>query len=270
MAWLFGQLVRERALFKHVILAALISTIFAVAPAFTVRIVLDRVLLDNIYSTLNVLAGGVLLLIIFEAILSYLRRILTQVVTSRIDGRVSLYIVEKVLKLPMEYFECTSTGRIITNLQQVYQIRNFLTGQLFGAFLDIVPLVVLVPLLLFVEWHLALTAFALAGIIFMIIWLFMDPMRRLFGKVVAVSYTHLHSHNRALPKIHSGERFPAAVFRRYRAEATGIFDQGLRFSWPRQCTGAIQTPVRDSTPRRAEYYCPRSLRLAQATPGSGV
>jgi ATP-binding cassette subfamily B protein len=184
VSWLFGQLLRERKLFKDVVLAALISTVFAVAPAFTVRVVLDRVLVNNIYSTLNILAGGVLLLIIFEAILSYQRRILTQVITSRIDGRVSLYILDKVLKLPMEYFECTSTGRIITNLQQVYQIRNFLTGQLFGAFLDVVPLVVLIPLLLFVEWHLALTAFALAGIIFMIIYLFMDPMRRLFGKVV--------------------------------------------------------------------------------------
>jgi ATP-binding cassette, subfamily B, bacterial HlyB/CyaB len=184
MSWLFGQVLRERKLFKHIILAALISTVFAIAPALTVRIVLDRVLLDNIYSTLNVVTGGVLLLILFEAILSYLRRILTQVVTSRIDGRVSLYIVDKVLKLPMEYFECTSTGRIITNLQQVYQVRNFLTGQLFGAFLEIVPLVVLIPLLLFVEWHLALTAFALAGLIFLTIWIFMDPMRRLFGKVV--------------------------------------------------------------------------------------
>jgi ATP-binding cassette subfamily B protein len=184
VSWLFAQLLRERKLFKDVVLAALISTVFAVAPAFTVRVVLDRVLVNNIYSTLNVLAGGVALLIFFEAILSFQRRILTQVITSRIDGRVSLYILDKVLKLPMEYFECTSTGRIITNLQQIYQIRNFLTGQLFGAFLDVVPLIVLIPLLLFVEWHLALTAFALAGIIFMIIFLFMDPMRRLFGKVV--------------------------------------------------------------------------------------
>jgi ATP-binding cassette subfamily B protein len=184
MGWLLGQLLRERALFKHIVLAALISTIFAVAPAFTVRIVLDRVLLNNLFSTLNVLAVGVLILILFEAVLTYLRRILTQVVTTRIDGRMSLYIMDKVLKLPMEYFECTSTGRILTNLQQVYQIRHFLTGQLFGAFLDIVPLILLIPLLLFVEWHLALLAFALAGIIFMIIWVFIDPMRRMFGKVV--------------------------------------------------------------------------------------
>jgi ABC-type bacteriocin/lantibiotic exporter with double-glycine peptidase domain len=39
---------RERKLFKDVILAAFISTVFAIAPAFTVfRIVLDRVLVNN-------------------------------------------------------------------------------------------------------------------------------------------------------------------------------------------------------------------------------
>ena len=41
-------------------------------------------------------------------------------------------------------------------------VRNFLTGQLFGAFLDAVPLLGLVPAMLILEWRLALIAFALA------------------------------------------------------------------------------------------------------------
>jgi ATP-binding cassette, subfamily B, bacterial HlyB/CyaB len=184
LAWLFGQVLRERRLFKDIVVAAFISTIFAIAPAFIFRIVLDRVLVNYSYSTLNILVGAILFLVTFETILSYLRRILTQVVTTRIDGRLSLYIMEKVLKLPMDYFERTPTGRIITNLSQVWQIRNFLTGQLFGVFLDAVPLLGLIPVMLIIEWHLALVAFALGGIIFAIVMLFLKPMRRLYHKVV--------------------------------------------------------------------------------------
>jgi subfamily B ATP-binding cassette protein HlyB/CyaB len=38
----------------------------------------------------------------FETIHTYLRRVLTQVATTRIDGRLNLCIVEKLLKLPMD------------------------------------------------------------------------------------------------------------------------------------------------------------------------
>jgi len=184
MGWLVGQVLKERKLFNEIVIAAFISTVFAIAPPFIFRIVLDRVLVENDYPTLNVVAGAILILLVFETILTYVRRIMTQVVTTRIDGRLSLYIVEKLLKLPMEYFERTPTGRIVTNLAQVWQIRYFMTGQLFGAFLDVVPLIGLIPVMLIIEWHLALIAFALGAIIFLIVMVFLKPMQRLYVKVV--------------------------------------------------------------------------------------
>ena len=184
MGWLFGQVLKERKLFRDIVASAAISTVFAIAPPLTFRIVLDRVLGNNSYSTLNVLVGGVMILIVFEAILTYLRNILTQVVTSKIDGRMNLYIMEKLVKLPMEYFEQTPTGKIITALHQVWLIRHFLTGQLFGAFLDAVPLIGLVPVMLLIEWHLALMAFALGGIIFAIVIVFLKPLRKYHIKVM--------------------------------------------------------------------------------------
>jgi ATP-binding cassette subfamily B protein len=147
-------------------------------------IVLDRVLINRSYSTLNVLVGAILIMLVFETVLSYLRRKLTQVATTRIDGRLNLYIVEKLLKLPMDYFERNPTGRTLTKIQQVWRIRHFLTGQLFGAFLDAVPLIGLIPAMLILEWHLALIAFALAGIIFVIVMLYLKPISRKYRDVV--------------------------------------------------------------------------------------
>ena len=71
--------------------------------------------------------------------------------------------MDKLLKLPMDYFESNPTGSTLNKLSNVWQIRNFLTGQLFGTFLDAVPLLGLVPVMLILEWHLALMAFALAA-----------------------------------------------------------------------------------------------------------
>ena len=58
LPWLFAQVLRERKLFKDIIIAAFISTVFAIAPAFIFMIVLDRVLVENSYPTLNIVAGA--------------------------------------------------------------------------------------------------------------------------------------------------------------------------------------------------------------------
>jgi subfamily B ATP-binding cassette protein HlyB/CyaB len=193
MAWLAGQVLRERKLFKDIGAAAFVSTVFAIAPPFIFMIVLDRVLVNNSYSTLNVLVGAILIMLLFETVLTYLRGILTQVASTRIDGRLNLYIVEKLLKLPMDFFERTPTGRTLSKLHQIWQIRHFLTGQLFGAFLDAAPLIGLIPAMLFLEWHLALMAFALAGIIFAIVMVFLKPISRRYRQVVIAEQAK-HSH----------------------------------------------------------------------------
>ncbi len=184
MAWLGRQVLKERTLFKEIGTASFVSTVFALAPPFLFMIVLDRVLVNSSYSTLIILTGAIFIMLLFEIILMYLRRALTQVVTTRIDGRLNLFIVERLLKLPMDYFEHNPTGKIIGKLGQIQLIRYFLTGQLFGALLDSVPLIGLIPAMLILEWHLALLAFVLAGIIFVIVTVFLPSLGRLHRDVV--------------------------------------------------------------------------------------
>ena len=184
MRWLIGQVIRERKLFRDIGLAAFVSTVFALMPPLMFMIVIDRVLANNSISTLAVLAVAIALLIIFETILTYLRGVLSQVVTTRIDGRINLYVVEKLLKLPMDYFEMNPTGRILSKLGNVAQIRYFMTGQLFGAFLDAVPLIGLLPVMFILEWHLSLLAIFLTSCIFFIVMIFIKPIARSHRLVV--------------------------------------------------------------------------------------
>jgi ATP-binding cassette subfamily B protein len=185
MAWLAAQVLKERKLFGDIAVGALVSTIFAVAPPIIFMIVINRVLVNHSFATLNVLVGTILIVLTFETILGFLRRKLTQVATTRIDGRINLYILEKLLKLPMDYFERTATGRTLEKIGAIWRIRNFLTGQLFGAFLDAVPLIGLIPALLILDWRLALMAFGLAGCIFLLVLAFLKPISRLYGRVIA-------------------------------------------------------------------------------------
>ncbi len=184
LGWIARQLLRERTLVNGILLASAVGTVFAIAPAFAMRIIVDRVIVNQSLSTLNILVAGILLLVLFEAVLGFMRRVLTQVVMTRIDGRIGLYIVEKVLKLPMDYFERTPTGRVVTNLQHVHLIRVFLENRFFNAIADIVPLLLLVPVMVIIEWHMALMSFVLGGIVFVIVLVYLKPMHYIFKKIV--------------------------------------------------------------------------------------
>jgi ATP-binding cassette, subfamily B, bacterial HlyB/CyaB len=184
LGWLLGQVLRERKIFRDIGIAALIGTLFAVAPPFLFMIVLDRVLTNHSVSTLIVIAGALALLILFEVVLGYLRRMFTEIATTRIDARLNLYIFERLLKLPMEFFERNPTGVIAGKLGNIWHIRRFLTGQLFGTFLDAVTLLGLVPALVVLDWRLSAIVFALAGAIFLTVYFFLRPLGRLHRKVV--------------------------------------------------------------------------------------
>jgi ATP-binding cassette subfamily B protein len=184
LGWLIAQVLRERKLFRDIGVASVFSTFFALAPPFIGMLVIDRVIVNHSMSTLWVIAGALGFMIIFEMILSYLRRLFVEVAATRIDGRLNIYIMDRLLRLPMDYFERTPTGFTLGRLAQVWRIRHFLTGQLFGTFLDMVALIGLVPALLILNWKLAILVFASAGIIFAIVYVYLKPLGRLHNKIV--------------------------------------------------------------------------------------
>jgi ATP-binding cassette, subfamily B, bacterial HlyB/CyaB len=184
LAWLAAQVLRQRRLFRDIGIAAVIATVFALAPPFAFMIVLNRVITNHSSSTLIVVAAALLILLLFEMAFSHLRRYFTQVATTRIDAHLNLYIFEKLLKLPMGYFERNPTGMIMSKLSEMWRIRAFLTGQLFGVFLDMVPLLGIVPVLFILEWRLALLVVVLALITFVIILFFLKPLGRRYARVV--------------------------------------------------------------------------------------
>jgi ATP-binding cassette, subfamily B, bacterial HlyB/CyaB len=182
--WLIGQVLRERRLFREIAIASIVSTFLTLVPVFTVMIVLDRVMVNHSVSTLVVLGGAIGLVIVFEVALTYLRRQFIEVTATRIDGRLNLYLMRKLLALPMEYFERNPVGMTMGRLGGIWKVRNFLTGQLFSTLIDATMLVIFVPILLWLQWQLAILVFVLSGIIFLVIYLFLPRLGHLFAKIV--------------------------------------------------------------------------------------
>jgi ATP-binding cassette subfamily B protein len=182
--WLLEQCAREKRILRDVFIAAFIGTIFTLTPPFIIMLVIDRVLVNQSVQTLVVVTAALLTMIVFEMLLSYQRRKFMTLAATRIDGRIQIAVMERLLRLPMDYFDTTPVGRTSSRLYRINYIRQFMTGQLFQTVLQMTTLIGLIPCLFLLEWHLAFFVLALAGAIFLIVYFFLGPLEKLHANIV--------------------------------------------------------------------------------------
>jgi ATP-binding cassette subfamily B protein len=185
--WLIvGQLLKDRRIARDVAVAAVALSLLAVSPIMFWRLLIDRVLNYGSLDTLGVLCLAMLVLVIFETGFFYLRRYLVLYLTQRVDAKLSVYMFEKVLALPIDYFERRPVGEIVHDMNEFHKIRTFLSGQLFGTLLDAVVLLVFIPIMFFFSALLTFFVLGLCALICVYILLRLPALRRATGAVIAL------------------------------------------------------------------------------------
>ncbi|RYE92482.1 MAG: ATP-binding cassette domain-containing protein, partial [Oxalobacteraceae bacterium] len=154
-----------------------------IVPPLLVMTVVDRVVVHHSLSTLVLLSVILGIVTVYETLLGYARRELVQVVSTRVDARLNLHVFNRLLALPLDYFEKNPAGQINYRIAQVWKVREFLTGKLMGTFLDMFTLVILIPFLFWMEPTLAWIVLVCAAVITGIILLFLPALRRVVGKL---------------------------------------------------------------------------------------
>jgi subfamily B ATP-binding cassette protein HlyB/CyaB len=184
LIWLAGLVLQEKTLLRDVIFASLTLSFLTIFPPLLVMNVVDKVLTHQSYSTLALLAILLTIATLFEAFLGYARRFTVLIVGTRLDAKLNLHVFNRLLRLPLDYFERHPTGETMHKMAEVSKVREFLTGKLVTTFLDIMTLLVLLPFLFCLNAVLAWIVLACAGLMMLIILGFLHPLRRVFTKLV--------------------------------------------------------------------------------------
>lgn len=179
-----AEVLKERRIFRDVGLASLALSLFALAPPLLYMIIVDRVLVYQRMSTLTVLAIGIMFGLGFDTIFGYLKRYMLAVGTARIDARLSCYVFDRMIGLPMAFFERTPTGQVTYKLNELWRIRQFLTGPLFGTALEAINLVVLIPVLFLLSPYLTILTLGIGLLMFITVLVYIHPMGRAHHRVV--------------------------------------------------------------------------------------
>jgi ATP-binding cassette, subfamily B, bacterial HlyB/CyaB len=176
--WFFPEIVRQRALFRDVALAAVVLYALALATPIFFQLVIDKVLVHQSYATLTVLTIGVGISILFDAAFTFLRRYLLLYASNKIDIRMATRTFGHLLNLPIALFEQSSAGVMVKHMQQTARIREFLTGRLFMTLLDVISLFVFIPLLLLYSVKLTLVVLGFTALVGFVVMLLVGPFQR--------------------------------------------------------------------------------------------
>ena len=144
LAWFMPEISKQWRFMRDVAIATVMSQLISFATPLCFQIIIDKVIPHQSYQTLVAVVLAFILTIIFEGLFSYTRQYLMIFATNKIDARLASRAFEHMLKLPMTFFESTTAGVLLRNMQQTESIRQFLTGRLFQTLLDVSAL----PLLL--------------------------------------------------------------------------------------------------------------------------
>jgi subfamily B ATP-binding cassette protein HlyB/CyaB len=179
LRWFIPIILRYKQPVIEILMAAFVVQMFGLAMPLFVQLVIDRVLVYHSLPTLDILAGGMLLVIAFETTLNILKTLMMTHTTNRIDVTLGARLFAHVLRIPMRYFETRTVGSTIARIRELEVIRQFLTGPTLMAFIDIWFVGIFLIVLLLYSWQLTLVV--LASIPFMVgISLFIFPtLRRL-------------------------------------------------------------------------------------------
>lgn len=173
--WFLSVMGKFKGILIQVLLAYFVLQIIGLLNPLFIQVIIDKVLSTNNKSTLIVLAGGLIIALIIEMILSLAKDYVFTHTTSRIDMMLNSKLVKHLFRLPLAYFENRRVGDTIARVREVENIRAFLTGTPLTSILDMLFVIIYVVIMFFYSSTLSFIVLGVIPII-AIIYAFVTPV----------------------------------------------------------------------------------------------
>jgi len=153
--WFVPSLLRYKKVLIEVFIASFFVQLFGLANPLLTQVIIDKVLGQRSIDTLNVLGIFMVGVALFEALLTSLRTYLFVDTTNRIDLTLGSEVIDHLFRLPLGYFDKRRVGDIAGRINELANIRQFVTGTALTVVLDAVFSVVYIAVM--VTYSLVLT-----------------------------------------------------------------------------------------------------------------
>ena len=149
ITWFLGAIHKYRKLLAEVLVASLFLQLFALVTPLFFQVVIDKVLVHQVLSTLNVLVIGLVAVCVFQTILGILRTHVFAHTTNRIDVELGARLFRHLVALPLLYFQSRRVGDSVARVRELENIRNFLTSSALTLVIDLFFTFIFIAVLFF-------------------------------------------------------------------------------------------------------------------------
>ena len=176
-----------------VFVSSLLAQLFGLAIPLLIQQIIDKVLTQGNLSSLNVLGGLMVVLAIFQGLLMALRTYIFVDTTDRMDLTLGSAVIDRLLALPLRFFDKRPVGELSQRIGELNTIRGFLTGTALVSVLSIIFAVLY--LVVMVIYSPLLTAVALSTLPLYLLLVFgVAPIYRHLIRQRAVAQAKTQSH----------------------------------------------------------------------------
>ena len=176
-SWFTPVLQRFRWPLVQVLLASLFIQLFQLANPLLLQQIIDKVINQSNLSALQVLGGALVAAALFQGLLTAVRTWLLIDTTDRMDLLLGSQVIDKLLRLPLSFFEKRPVGELSQRLSELGNLRGFLTGTAISSALDL--LFATIYILIMLMYSPLLTAVALGTVpLYVLLIVFIAPVYR--------------------------------------------------------------------------------------------
>lgn len=128
ISWFVPAVVKYRKLFTEVLLASAFIQVFALISPLFFMVIIDKVLVHQGLTSLDVLIFALIVVSVFEVLLGGLRTYIFSHTTNRIDVELGTRLFRHLMKLPISFFAVRKVGQTVARVRELENVRNFITG----------------------------------------------------------------------------------------------------------------------------------------------
>jgi subfamily B ATP-binding cassette protein HlyB/CyaB len=163
--WFIPELMKHKRIWRDILIASLaIQLVGLVTPLFT-QVIIDKVIVHQTQSTLIAIAAGLVMFMLFNSAMTWLRQYFVLHTGNRIDAVLGSQVFRHLLHLPLPYFEHRPTGTLVARLHGVETVREFISGAAVTLLLDLPFLLIFLAVMFWYSWQLTLISLLLLSLI---------------------------------------------------------------------------------------------------------
>jgi len=141
-SWFIPELLKYKRIWSQVLIASLFIQLMALATPLFTQVVIDKVIVHHTVNTLYAIGFGLLMFMLFSAVMTWVRQYLVLHTGNRVDAVLGSRVFAHLFHIPVRYFEHRSTGTLVARVQGIETIREFVSGAAVALMLDLPFLVI--------------------------------------------------------------------------------------------------------------------------------